>query len=125
MTFRHVSEASAQSGYGLSFDVLETRSYFALADLMYGEADALSRFLNQRRRHKSLLAGVSEFLWWGVSEPWRALSYALAPKTISAPAKPAPLQPQPIGALQRMVEVASQQIGVGGQLASGQSFRSL
>jgi cellulose synthase (UDP-forming) len=44
---------------------------------MYADSDALPKFLNSRRKHKNLFAGTGQFLWWGVSEPVRAIAYAM------------------------------------------------
>ncbi len=63
--------------YGCEFDLMQAEEYFVLADLMYGDSDALPRFLESRRRHKSIWAGSGQFLWWGVVEPFRALAYYL------------------------------------------------
>jgi len=65
---------------GVSFDELRPQEYFVLAELMYGDSDALPRFLKSRRRQKNLVAGSALFIWWGVSEPFRAIGYALAAK---------------------------------------------
>jgi cellulose synthase (UDP-forming) len=44
---------------------------------MYADSDALPRFLISRRRYKNMLLGLAQFIYWGVSEPARAISYAL------------------------------------------------
>ncbi|MCI4678431.1 UDP-forming cellulose synthase catalytic subunit [Rhodoblastus acidophilus] len=62
---------------GAQFDDMRPRDYFALAELMYGDSDALPRFLRSRRSHKNLLAGSGQFIWWGLSEPVRAIRYAV------------------------------------------------
>ncbi|MDF2116471.1 UDP-forming cellulose synthase catalytic subunit [Roseiarcaceae bacterium H3SJ34-1] len=61
--------------YGLEFADLNPREYFVLADLMYADSDALPRFLASRRSHKSILSGTYEFIYWGITEPFRALAY--------------------------------------------------
>jgi len=61
--------------YGLEFADLNPREYFVLADLMYADSDALPRFLASRRTHKSILSGSYEFIYWGITEPFRALAY--------------------------------------------------
>ena len=84
---------------GFEFDGIEPRDYYALADLMYGDADALGRFLASRCTHKDLFRGSAQFIRWGVTEPIRAVSYLLkgaspqaaAPSVAKAPAvQPAP-----------------------------------
>ena len=52
--------------------------HVALAALMYGDAEAMRRFQMRRRRHKDIFTGTLQFIWWGLSEPFRALRYALA-----------------------------------------------
>lgn len=61
--------------YGCEFDTMQPQEYFVLADLMYGDSDALPRFLESRRKHKSIWTGTGQFMWWGIVEPFRALSY--------------------------------------------------
>jgi cellulose synthase (UDP-forming) len=58
-----------------SFGALQPRDHLALADLIYGDAAALARFVAARRKHKGILAGTAQFLLWGVVEPMRALAY--------------------------------------------------
>jgi cellulose synthase (UDP-forming) len=61
------------------FVAMQGTEYYVLADLMYGDADALGRFLMGRRKHKNLLAGALQFMRWGVTEPFRAFSYWFKP----------------------------------------------
>ncbi|KAB1073707.1 UDP-forming cellulose synthase catalytic subunit [Methylobacterium planeticum] len=107
------------------FERLRPQDHFALADLMYGDAGAMTRFQARRRRHKNLFAGTAQFIWWGVTEPFRALSYAVAglrtrrpaeaeaeipvPKTIGMRRKligAAAQNPLPVGAAARVTEPA-------------------
>ena len=60
---------------GAEFFEMRPRQHFVLADLMYGDGEALCRFLDRRRKHQSILAGSRQFLWWGVTEPVRAFRY--------------------------------------------------
>jgi cellulose synthase (UDP-forming) len=76
---RRAGSSGADGLYGAEFDALTASDYYALAELMYGDSEALPRFLMSRRRHKSLLAGSGMVILWGLREPWRALSYALWP----------------------------------------------
>ena len=39
-----------------------SRDYYVLADLMYGDSEALPRFLDGRRKHKNVFAGTFEFI---------------------------------------------------------------
>ena len=78
--FKRVGAEAIDGVIGVSFDELRPQEYFVLAELMYGDSDALPRFLKSRRRQKNLVAGSALFIWWGVSEPFRAISYALAAK---------------------------------------------
>jgi cellulose synthase (UDP-forming) len=60
----------------LQFQPLDPKGYGALASLMYGDAGALLRFQQSRRRHKNILSGTLQLIWWGLVEPFRAASYA-------------------------------------------------
>jgi cellulose synthase (UDP-forming) len=63
---------------GLKFDLLEPADYLVLADLIYGDADALKKFLTKRRKHMGILRGTILFLRWSACEPFRAFYYLLA-----------------------------------------------
>ena len=85
-----VSRISLEGGVvrlGLAFDDLATHDYIALADLMYGDADCLARFLKGRRTRMGILRGTWMFLTWSVTGPARALYYGIARRT------PAPVSP--------------------------------
>jgi cellulose synthase (UDP-forming) len=69
---------------GLKFEIRTAADYLALADLMYGDADALAKFLTARRRHKGIVRGTLVFLRWSITEPFRAFYYLFTgrgPKT--------------------------------------------
>lgn len=68
----------------LTFGALRTQDYVALSGLMYGDAAAMRRFQMRRRRHKDLFTGTLQFVWWGLTEPVRAVRYALAGEPASA-----------------------------------------
>ncbi|NEU11891.1 UDP-forming cellulose synthase catalytic subunit [Methylobacterium sp. BTF04] len=72
----------------LLFQTLDAQGYSALAGLMYGDADALLRFQQSRRRHKNIVAGTLQLVWWGLVEPLRAIRYAFKPRPVAAPAVP-------------------------------------
>ncbi len=55
------------------FEDMTPASYYVLADLMYGDAEAMRRFQQRRRNHKNLLAGTLQFIAWGIVGPLRAL----------------------------------------------------
>jgi cellulose synthase (UDP-forming) len=74
---RHMSGTSDQIRYGLQFGEISAAEYYALADLMYGDPDAIKRFLMSRRKHKNVLVGSLTFLRWGFAEPLRAFAYLL------------------------------------------------
>lgn len=82
--------------FGCEFDTMQSEEYFVLADLMYGDSEALPRFLQRRRKHKNLWAGTGQFIWWGVVEPIRAFAYLRKtrakgkPKVETAPAPELP-----------------------------------
>ena len=60
---------------GLKFEIRTAADYLALADLMYGDADALAKFLIARRRHMGIVRGTLVFLRWAITEPFRAFYY--------------------------------------------------
>jgi len=62
----------------LTFERLSPRDYFALVDLMYADPDVMTRFVQRRRARKDLFSGCAQFIWWGLSEPFRAFSYLFA-----------------------------------------------
>jgi cellulose synthase (UDP-forming) len=75
----------------LSFERLEAEHYFALAELMYGDSDAIAQFLATRRARGSFLRATLQFIAWGFEGPVRALRYALRrqpiPHTVGAEAE--------------------------------------
>ncbi|GJD50153.1 Glucans biosynthesis glucosyltransferase H [Methylobacterium crusticola] len=79
----------------LAFDRLQSRDAAAHADLMYGDPGAMRRFLGRRHVHKNLFSGTAQFVWWGLSEPWRALAYAFKPSPEAAEAAEAVAAPEP------------------------------
>ena len=87
------------TSYGLAFDGLTTRDYVALADLIYGDASAIERFLGRRRNPMDLFHGTLQFLIWSVQGPLRALRYSWIADPVTAVANPAivvaeiPMQP--------------------------------
>ena len=78
VTLEGIDRAKDEAFARLSFGRLRPQDYVALAGLMYGDAEAMHRFQMRRRRHKDILTGTLQFIWWGFSEPVRALRYALA-----------------------------------------------
>lgn len=77
--------------YGCEFETMQPEEYYVLADLMYGDSDALPKFLESRRAHKSIWAGTGQFLWWGVIEPVRAFAYLFKRKPEEETAQTPPL----------------------------------
>jgi len=84
LPLRLLRPPSAEGLYGAKFEDMTAADYHALAELMYGDSDALPRFLMRRRKHKSLLAGSAMVILWGLREPWRAIRYALLPPNRAA-----------------------------------------
>ncbi|GJD58577.1 Cellulose synthase catalytic subunit [UDP-forming] [Methylobacterium dankookense] len=78
VTLETVSRSGDEAVCRLAFDALRSQDYVALAGLMYGDAEAMRRFQLRRRRHKDILTGTLQFVWWGLVEPLRALRYAFA-----------------------------------------------
>ena len=66
---------------------MHPHEYYVLADLMYGDSDALPRFLESRRKHKSIWTGTGQFIWWGLIEPIRAIAYLFKRATAPVPAE--------------------------------------
>jgi cellulose synthase (UDP-forming) len=60
------------------FPELKGLEYYELADLMYGDSDALPNFLASRRNFQDIFRGSAQFLKWGLLEPFRSLSYLVA-----------------------------------------------
>lgn len=61
----------------LVFAAPSPAEYVTIADLMYGDATAIGRMLERRRRHKGVLAGSWQMLLFAVCGPVRALGCAL------------------------------------------------
>jgi cellulose synthase (UDP-forming) len=89
-----VTAAGEESVCELVFETLTPGSYLALADLMYGDAEAMTRFQQRRRGHKGLVSGTVQFIAWGLIGPFRAFACLMsgsAPRP-TAEADPAPTQ---------------------------------
>lgn len=71
---------------GLAFTALAASDYPAVAELMYGDAGAIQRFLEGRRKPIGLIRGSARFAFWGVTEPFRAAAYALRKRPSAGPA---------------------------------------
>ncbi len=89
--------------YGFSFGTMAAPGYAALADLMYGDPGAMLRFQQKRRSHKNLVVGSLTFLYWGVTEPVRALSYLRRKPTGTAVAAVPATAIEPVVALEATV----------------------
>ncbi len=96
LRLRRAGHEGADGLYGADFPEFSAADYYALAELMYGDSEAVPRFLATRRAHKNLLSGSAQFIWWGLREPARALRYALFPQPEGALEAPAPA-PEPRG----------------------------
>ena len=94
--------------YGLGFDNVVTTDYWVLADLMYGDAGALSRFLHGRRKQKSIASGFAQLGLWSIVEPFRAIRYAMLPDptTVAKPAAKTDPVAQPIAVLRELAHAA-------------------
>lgn len=78
LVFAHASvNEKSENTYGFEFPELRPEEYYVLADLMYADSDALPTFLKSRRKHKNVIAGTGEFIFWGAIEPFRAFSYVI------------------------------------------------
>jgi cellulose synthase (UDP-forming) len=74
--FVRVAQVGESARRGLAFAALATADYPAVAELMYGDAGAIQRFLEGRRKPIGLVRGSARFALWGVTEPFRAVAYA-------------------------------------------------
>jgi len=86
VTLSYVTRGGAAFRCGLAFGRLPSLHYRAIAELMYGDAAAIQRFVAGRRKPIGLVKGSLLFLKWGATEPFRALSYAMhrKPEVVSA-----------------------------------------
>jgi cellulose synthase (UDP-forming) len=109
VVFRHTSIKGDKVAYGLEFGDIAPNEYYVLADLMYADNEALPNFLMSRRKHKNLFAGTGRFMWWGLTEPIRAIAYALARKGSVAEAPVAEVKPAepPTIWLRRLISIAN------------------
>ena len=64
---------ASDAGLDLAFDDLQPQHYQTLAELMYGDTEAISRFLARRHKPIGLLRGMLQFAIWCLTEPVRAL----------------------------------------------------
>jgi cellulose synthase (UDP-forming) len=95
-----VTQIGEATQCGLAFAGLATRDYPAVAELMYGDAGAIQRFLEGRRKPIGLVRGSARFALWGVTEPFRAVAYAFRERPVAteAPAQAESARPQPVPA---------------------------
>ena len=77
LRYKQVAVGGGEPLYGFAFEKLDPVHYFTLADLMYGDANALAKFLESRRRHKTIVGGAFEMIRWGIVGPARALRLML------------------------------------------------
>jgi cellulose synthase (UDP-forming) len=90
---------------GLKFS-LKPADYLVLADLIYGDADALMKFLTKRRKHMGILRGTMLFLRWSACEPFRAFYYLFAGYRQSMVARPGAAAPAAKSAMRMARPVA-------------------
>jgi cellulose synthase (UDP-forming) len=72
----------SNAGYEFEFEDLQPQQYRTIAELMYGDTEAISRFIQRRRKPIGLLRGSLQFAIWGLSEPFRALVLAFRKKPV-------------------------------------------
>jgi cellulose synthase (UDP-forming) len=75
VTVVRAESREGSAAVGLKFEIRTAADYLALADLMYGDADALAKFLTARRRNMGIVRGTLVFLRWSITEPFRAFYY--------------------------------------------------
>ncbi len=71
----HANGAGPGLQCGCAFVSLDPATYPVVADLMYGDAGAIGRFIQRRRVPIGVWRGTLQFFRWGVCEPFRALAY--------------------------------------------------
>jgi cellulose synthase (UDP-forming) len=87
----------ADAGFELVFEHLQPQHYQTVAELMYGDTEAISRFIERRRKPIGLLRGGLQFAIWGITEPFRALALAFRKKPAPKPAESAaPASARPV-----------------------------
>jgi cellulose synthase (UDP-forming) len=75
------------AGFELVFEHLQPQDYQTVAELMYGDTEAISRFIERRRKPIVLLRGFLQFAIWGLTEPFRALALVFHQKPAPKPAE--------------------------------------
>lgn len=83
--FPRNARLDATKACGLAFLAGASKQHGSIADLMYGDAGAIQRFLHYRRTPIGILKGTALFLFWGFTEPFRAISYAFLKHVDTAP----------------------------------------
>ena len=75
VVIKRMTEQNGQMEFAAEFFEMQPAQHYVLADLMYGDGEALVRFLDRRRNHQSILQGSIQFIKWGIFEPARAFNY--------------------------------------------------
>lgn len=109
--------------YGFEFGDIKASEYYVLADLMYADAEALPRFLRSRRKHKNILAGSGQFVFWGFVEPFRAFRYLRGRNRANA-ALAQTAEPTAISWLRRILALAPVRTAVKAASKSGSANQS-
>jgi cellulose synthase (UDP-forming) len=91
--------------YGCIFETMLAEEYFVLADLMYGDSEALPAFISSRRKHKSIWAGGAQFVLWGITEPVRAFAYLLKKRQLEDSPERAPALRTAIATLRTLATI--------------------
>ena len=73
-----VAAVRADGEADLLFAAPSAAQHVAIAELMYGDAGAIARMLERRRRHKGVLAGSWQMLLFALAGPVRAAACALS-----------------------------------------------
>jgi cellulose synthase (UDP-forming) len=123
-------ELDGKLEFAAVFNDMTADDYFGLAELMFGDSEALPTFLQSRRKHKNLLVGSMTFIWWGLREPVRAFRYAAQSAKAKAPTPVAEAQPEPSGggpievALQARIDELRRLVEAGERLDRAVALRS-
>ncbi len=75
LTLRNRASDSKGPLFGFEYTNLRAHNYLTIADMMYCDASVLTKFRDQRRTQKNILAGVFTMFRFAATEPARALSY--------------------------------------------------
>ena len=81
VVFKHVPHARRKTLLWLGVRNFGSRSIISRSPISCMETrERCQKFLASRRKHKTIIGGAYELIWWGVFEPLRALRLLVRPK---------------------------------------------